>query len=266
MHEGSTKHWFAAREALKGYTKVLNRSRPQGRSQESSNEAFSQNSKRGHTLAAVPRESSRAHVAVCGTLSTWSSAESTDLIEAHRSAKAGDEDKTNRASRPTCCNYPTLDRQHLRCWMRQRPPRSGKLPQSGAGRQRRKHSKERGTANSRQGRAQPTAGKEEHTQQQAEVPRQQQTEVSRTCTGTKRSASLPSASGGGEIKRSTSSRAGGAHEAHQASAHPAKVNEEVTCAVAWVAMMRMHRMSLMHLHSGHLDRVLLTVFCTGFSI
>ena len=45
-----------------------------------------------------------------------------------------------------------------------------------------------------------------------------------------------------------------------------KANEEVTCAVAWVGMMRMHRMSLTRLHSGHLDRVFLTLFCTGFSI
>ena len=94
LHETFSISRFAAREALKGDTKVLSRSRPQGRSQESSNEAFSQNSKRGHTLAAVPRERSRAHVAACGTLSTWSSAESTDPIAADEGKRRGQDEQS----------------------------------------------------------------------------------------------------------------------------------------------------------------------------
>ena len=44
------------------------------------------------------------------------------------------------------------------------------------------------------------------------------------------------------------------------------MRRNVTCDVARVGIRRMHRMSLMRLHSGHLDRVLLILVCTGFGI
>ena len=88
----------AAREVLKGGLK-LSHDRIQMRGRSSA------------------RDRSGAHVAACGTLSTLSTAESTDPIAAHRSAKASDKGKTERASRSSCC------KRHDR-GAREHPPRT----------------------------------------------------------------------------------------------------------------------------------------------
>ena len=46
-------------------------------------------------------------------LAQWSTQESTDPIGADRSAKASDEGRTERTSRPSCCKLPDRGAQHL---------------------------------------------------------------------------------------------------------------------------------------------------------